>query len=104
MNNYTNPDRYTDFRKINTSEQKKSETMTLREFLMTKTEQGDICMIFQDGYPVGMTYIDRENLMPKSLLKSILEKEVIDFDKGKFGTVKGQVIDVLNIEVQGETE
>ena len=104
LNNYTNPDRYTEFRKIDDSEQKKSETITLREFLMTKTEQGDICVIFEYGYPVGMVYVDREDIMTTALPVTMLDKTVIDFDKGKFRTVKGQVIDVLNIEVQGKTE
>ena len=99
MNNYTNPDKYTDFRKINNSEQKESKKMDLRDFLWTKTEQGDICVIFEDGYPGGMVYVDREDLMTLALPKIMLDKTVIDSCKGIFRTAKGQVIDVLQIEI-----
>lgn len=103
MNNYTNPDVYIDFRKINNSEQEESEKMNLGDFLMTETEQGDICVIFEYGYPVGMVYVDREDIMTTALPATMLAKTVIDFDKGKFATAKGQLIDVFNIEI-GEVE
>lgn len=59
--------------------EKKMCVLYLRELLLKKTEVGDLVMFHKDGWYVGCTIIDPEDLFIGSLSDSILKEKVKDY-------------------------
>lgn len=53
--------------------------MTLGKFLFSETSVGDLVLFNIDGWQVGCTMIDNEDLFIASLNSKFLQKEVEDF-------------------------
>lgn len=71
--------------------------MTLRDFLMDKAKIGDIVVIREHGWQIGMTRIDNENLYIYSLNPVLLDLyEVICFthERREWATKDVTVVDI----------
>ena len=54
--------------------------MKLRDFLLYKTKVGEVVLIRENGWQIGCTRIDNEDLFIHSLHPSMLDKEVRHFE------------------------
>lgn len=59
-----------------------SDVDTLREFLLNDTMVGDIVWFTVDGWYVGCTYVDRENIFVESLNIELLDMVVDSWEDG----------------------
>lgn len=53
--------------------------MTLREVLLYKTKVGDLVLIRDNGWQIGCTIIDHEDLFVRSLDDRMLDTEIKGF-------------------------
>lgn len=70
--------------------------MNLREALLTKTKVGDLVLLKVDGWQVGCTMIDNEDLFIGSLNDRMLLTEVLGFryEKRDWTTKDVMIIDI----------
>lgn len=57
----------------------KREPTSLRNILLKETDVGDLVIIKEDGWQIGCTIIDHEDLFTRSLDNSVLESTVKSF-------------------------
>ena len=70
--------------------------LSLREFLLRKTNAGDIVIIKDAGWQIGCTMIDNEDLFVYSLNPDILQRKVRNsyYDKRDWANKDVLVIDI----------
>lgn len=72
--------------------------MTLRSFIYRNAHTGDILIFRENGWQIGMTRIDSDDLYLNSLNPRLLDKyEVVDFsyEEREWANVTVLVVDVL---------
>lgn len=72
--------------------------MKLKDFLKEEAKIGDIIVIIEHGYQIGLTRIDNENLYFHSLNPVLLELyNVVDFgyEDRDWANVKVLIVDIL---------
>lgn len=61
-------------------------SMTVKEFLLSKTHIGELCMVTSKGWPVTTVWIDCEELIALNAINSDVKRKIVKSDS--YGEIK----------------